>query len=132
MEKFLILIFLLAGLYAYCRDGSFSRTSEQIQGQTEKRMLEPSEIASKAKEFLEIQKKLFDMEKDVIQQDPELKQIAEQIKQLQQQLRERVEEKLKTNEEYQSLRQRREQIRQEYTRAGFKPNQPPVRRFERK
>ncbi len=115
---------VFVAVFAYCRDGTVWKTNEQIQVQIEKRMPEPSEVAGKAKEFLEIQKKLFDMERETIQQDQELKQMAEQIKQLQQQLRERIEEKLKTNEEYQSLKQRREQIRQEYIKANLKPKEP--------
>ncbi|MCM8758564.1 MAG: hypothetical protein NC906_02165 [Candidatus Omnitrophica bacterium] len=47
-------------------------------------------------------------------------------------LREKVEDKLKTNEEYQSLKQRKEQIRQDYIKANFKPKEHPVKRFERR
>jgi len=60
------------------------------------------------------------IEKNVIQQDQELKQLAEQIKVLQTQLRNRIEEKLKDNMDYQTLKQRREQIRLEYQRTDFK------------
>ncbi|MCM8763800.1 MAG: hypothetical protein NC907_05735 [Candidatus Omnitrophica bacterium] len=77
------------------------------------------EIAGKVKELIEIQKKMFDIERNVIQQDQELKQIAEQIRQLQQQLREKIEQKLKDNEEYQVMKQRREQIRQQYKKIDF-------------
>lgn len=134
MRKILIIfsIGILAGTYSYCRDGLLLRTDEQVQIPRERRIPDASDVTNRAKEFLEIQRKLFDMERNVIQQDQELKQLAEQIKQLQQQLREKVEERLKINEEYQSLKQRREQIRQEYIKGNLKPKEPPINKFERR
>ncbi|MCM8814485.1 MAG: hypothetical protein NC931_00650 [Candidatus Omnitrophica bacterium] len=104
--------------FAHGRDAPLLRTS-QHQPSLEKVAPGTPEIAGKVKELLEIQKKMFDIERNVIQQDQELKQLVEQIRQLQQQLREKIEERLKDNEEYQTMKKRREQIRQEYRNVDF-------------
>lgn len=105
---------------AYCRDFPSLRANQQVPPPAENQAPQAPEMAEKVKEFFEIQKKMFEMEKGVIQQDKELQELAEQIKQLQQQLRQKIEEKLKDNEEYQSLKTRREQIRQTYKNINLK------------
>lgn len=116
---FILLIGLIATC-AYSKDFPALRTNQQAQPPAESQSPQAPEMAEKVKEFFEIQKKMFEMEKGVIQQDKELQQMAEQIKQLQQQLREKIEEKLKENDEYQSLKNRREQIRQTYKNINIR------------
>ncbi|MGB9642010.1 MAG: hypothetical protein ACP5JO_07205 [Candidatus Ratteibacteria bacterium] len=118
MAIFLITIF--AGTFLYGRDMTVIRINEPGQAPGDNPAPDKSELAGRLKEFLEIQKKMFDIERTVIQQDQELKQLAEQIKSLQAELRNRIEEKLKDNQDYQALKQRRDQIRLEYQKAGFK------------
>lgn len=115
-----IVIWLLAGAVSYGRDRLFIRANEPGQLHPEIQAPLQGEVSSKVKEFFEIQKKMFDIEKQAIQQDQELRQLAEQIRLLQKQLRERVEEKLKVNEEYQSLKQKKEEIRESFLKANVK------------
>ncbi len=117
--------------FTYGKNVPVSKVNERNQLSQEKRLAEAPEIASRMKEFVEIQKKMFDIERNAIQQDQELKQMAEQIRQLQQQLRERIEERLKSNDEYQSLKQRRDRIKQEYRKIDVKKSDE-IRRFEKK
>ncbi|HOJ30905.1 MAG TPA: hypothetical protein PK165_02800 [bacterium] len=117
MKKVVVILLAVtfAGTLVYGRDMPVIRMNEPGQAPGDNPAL-----AGKVKELLEIQKKMFDIERTVIQQDQELKQLAEQIKVLQTQLRNRIEEKLKDNMDYQTLKQRREQIRLEYQRTDFK------------
>ncbi|HOK80663.1 MAG TPA: hypothetical protein PK303_04760 [bacterium] len=117
MKKIVIILFvaIFSGTLLYSGDMPVIRMNEPGQAPGDNPAL-----AGKVKELLEIQKKMFDIERTVIQQDQELKQLAEQIRSLQAQLRNRIEEKLKDNQDYQALKQRRDQIRLEYRKVGFK------------
>lgn len=122
MKKILIIVLAIGvlGVIAYCRDAPVIRTSKQVPDRPENIAQKKAELAGTVRETIDIQSKIWKIQRTVIQQDPELKQLAEQIRALQEQLKTKLEERLKDNEEYQSLKQRREQIKTQYIRHSKK------------
>jgi len=132
MKNFVLITLItvfLTGI-TFGMDVPVRRTNENFQKIEDSHRPETYFLAGRVKEFLEIQKRMNDIQKSVIQQDQELRQLAEQIRVLQEQLRNRVEDKLKDNQEYQLLKQKRQQIYEQYKKSGaFEPRD--FRRFQK-
>lgn len=122
MKKILMLVLAVCiiSCRAYCKDTPVMKAGAPIPPHEENRGPGNPELAGTVKEILDIQKRMSDIERSTIHQDQDLKQIALQIKALQEQLRGKLQDKLKNNEEYQSLKQRRNQIKAQYIKVGHK------------
>ncbi|MCM8804112.1 MAG: hypothetical protein NC833_02525 [Candidatus Omnitrophica bacterium] len=108
MKKVIIpalMTFLFFGFSQIKLNGQEKKEKERIQRQTEYRPIQ---------EGMEIRRRIIEIERQIIENDPELKILDEQIKKLQKQLNDKLQEKLSTNTEYQELKQKMEQIHQQW------------------